>query len=73
MFLLMHVHGYTAAVILNGDTVVFVDAYVYFGAVAGQGFVNGVVHHFVNQVVEPTEVNISDIHGGTYPYCFKAF
>ena len=73
VLLFVHVYGDTAAVVLDGDAVVFVDADVDFGAEAGKSLVDGVVHHFIDQMVEATEVHVADIHGGTHPHGLKAF
>jgi hypothetical protein len=44
-----------------------------FGAEAGHRFVHRIIHHFVDQVVEPFDVRIANIHGRTNPDCLKAF
>ena len=38
-FLLVNVYRYAAAVVLNGDGVVFSNGYLYMGAVPSEGFV----------------------------------
>ncbi len=48
-----HVDGDAAAVIDDGDGVVDVDDDIDFLCVAGQGFVDGVVDDFVDQVMQP--------------------
>ena len=48
----VHVHGNAAAVVDDGDAVVVVHDDVDLVAVAGHGFVHGVVHHFPDQVVQ---------------------
>ena len=73
MLLFVHVHGYAAAVVLNGYAVVFVNAYVDFGAETRQGFVDGVINHFIDQMVETAEIHVANIHGGTHPHCLETF
>ena len=73
VLLFVHVHRDAAAIILNSDTVIFVDAYVNLGAIPGQGLVDGVVHHLVHQMVQAAEVDVADVHGRTYTHRLKAF
>ena len=70
---LVHVHGNAAAVVLDGDAVVGVDADVYLVAVACQGFVDGIVDHLINQVVQAAEVDVADVHGGAHAHGFETF
>ena len=64
--LLFRVHRYrnTPAVVLYSNGVVHFDGYINSGGMAGQGLVNGVVHHLINQVVQALEPNVSNVHGG---------
>ncbi len=71
MLLFVHVHGNTAAIILNSDAVIFVDAYIYLVAVACQSLVDGVVHHLVYQMVQTAEIHVTNIHGGTHAHGFQ--
>lgn len=73
LFLGVEVHGDTAAVILYGNGVVFVDGYFDVVAVAGHGFVDGVVHHFVYQVVQTVFADVADVHGGAFSHRFQSF
>ena len=61
----LDIHGNSAAVIHNGDGVVGVDGDFNFRAVAGQGFIHGVVHDLVDQVMKSGRGRASDIHAGT--------
>jgi hypothetical protein len=36
-----------------------------------KGFINGVVNHLINQVVESLHIDISDVHGWAFAYCLK--
>ena len=62
-FLGMDVHGDAAAVVAHGDAVVGVQDDGDVGAEAGHGLVDGVVHHFVHQVVQAAHVGGTDVHG----------
>ena len=48
-----HVDGNAAAVVDDGDRVVDVDDDIDFLGVAGEGFVDGVVDYFVDEMVQP--------------------
>ena len=61
---LMDVYWNAAPVVDNGDGVVDVNCDGDLGAVAGQGFVDGVIDNFVNQVVQAHLAGGADIHGG---------
>ena len=73
MLFLMHVHWNAATVVFDGDAVVFINANVYFAAIACQGFVDGVVYHLVDKVVQAAEVDVADVHGGAHTDGFEAF
>ena len=73
LFLLMEVDGDASAVVLDGDGVVGVDGYFDVVAIACHGFVDGVVHHFVDQVVQAVFTDVADIHGGTFAHGLQAF
>ena len=73
LFLGVEVYGDTAAVILYGNGIVFVDGYFDVVAVAGHGFVDGVVHHFVYQVVQTVFADVADVHGGAFSHRFQSF
>ena len=45
------IHGNAPAVVLYGNAVIRMDGYFHVVAYARQGFIQGVVHNFVNQVV----------------------
>ena len=46
------VHRNPAPVVGHGDRVVDVDDYVYVGCIAGQRFIDGVIHHLIHQVMQ---------------------
>nr|GEW26933.1 hypothetical protein [Tanacetum cinerariifolium] len=65
---------YAAAVVGDRDRVVRVDGDVDLGAVAGQRFVDRVVQHFEDQVVQAGAVRgVADVHAGTFAHRFQTF
>ena len=42
-------------------------------AIAGEGFVDGVVDHFENAVMEPALMGVANVHVWAFPYTFQAF
>ena len=53
--------------------VVFVDGYFHMGTVARQGFVDGVIDHFIHQMVQTSHIDIAYIHGRAFAHRFQAF
>ena len=53
-----------AAVVDDRDRIVFVDGDVDLSAIAGERFVNRIVHDFVNQVVQSHLSGRTDVHRG---------
>ena len=56
------VDGDAAAVVGHGDRAVAVDGHRDHGGVAGHDFVDRVVDDFADQVVQPGEVAVADVH-----------
>ncbi len=73
VFLRVHGHGDAATVVLNGDRIAFVDGYFYGCGMAGKRFVNGVVHNFIDQVVQTFLTHIADVHRGAFTNGFESF
>ena len=73
VFFRVHVHGNTSAVVLHYDGVVLTDSYFDVGTIASQGFVDGVVHGFVDQVVKSLFADVTDVHSGALSHGFQAF
>ena len=71
---LVHADRNAAAVVANGGRTVGIEDNLGFVAITGQSFVNGVVQHFVNHVVEAgTVIGVANIHARTFPYGVKTF
>ena len=69
----MLVDGDAASVVAHGDGVVLADGDVYRVAIAGQRFVDRIVHDLAHQVVQTLDVCVADIHGWTFAYGLKSF
>jgi hypothetical protein len=62
------------AVVADGDGVVGVDGDDDVVAVAGQGFVDGVVDNFEHHVVQASAIGgVADVHAGALAHGFQAF
>ena len=68
----LDVHRDAAAVVGDGDGVAVVNGDPDLGTVAGQSFVNGVVHDLIDQVVEAAGRGGADIHARPLPYRLQA-
>ncbi len=76
LVLVVHLHagGDAAAVVHHADGVVGVDGDQNVVAVARQGFVDGVVHHLKNQVVQAGAVGrVTNVHTGALAHGLQAF
>ena len=68
----VHVHGDAAAVVNHLDAAVGLEDNFDVRAVPGQGLVNRVVHHFVDQVVQAARPGGADVHAGPFADGFEA-
>ena len=68
-----HVHRNAAPVVDHGDRVVHVDHDVDLFGVPGQRLVHGVVHHLVDQVVQPHLAGRANVHGRPQANRLQAF
>ena len=66
LFFLVIIHRDTTSVVLHADGIVFVDGDFDVIAIAGECFVNGVVHHLVDQMVKSFVTNVANIHRGAF-------
>jgi hypothetical protein len=65
--------GDAAAVIGDRDRVVGVDGDDEAAAVPGECFVDGVVDHLVDEMVEAARAGGTDVHAGAFAYRLEAF
>ncbi len=63
----------TAAIVDYGDGIVVVDGDADFGGMAGEGFIDGIVHHLVDEVVEAHFAGGADVHCGAKAHRLQAF
>ena len=76
LVLVVHLHpgGDAAAVVNDADAVVTVDGDDDVVAMPGQGFIDGVVHHFEHQVVQTGAVGrIADVHPRPLAHGLQSF
>ena len=73
VFLGVHARGDTTAVVEDADGVARQDAHVDGVAIARHGFVDGVVDHFIYQMMQAAEMHVADIHGRTFAHGLQAF
>ena len=66
------VYGNAAAVVDDGDRVVDVNGDFDFIGVAGESFIDGVVDHFVHQMMQTQFTGRADVHGGAQANRFHA-
>ncbi len=59
-----------APVVGHGDRVVDVDGYVYVRRIAGQRFIDGIIHHLVHQVMQTLVAGRPDVHRGAQANSF---
>jgi len=64
-------HRDAAPVVLHGDRAVVVDGHIDLGSITGHHLVDGIVHHFVNQVVQAARTGIGNVHAGTLAHVFQ--
>ena len=69
----LDVHGDAAAVVGDGNGVAGVDGDGNVLAVARQGFINGVVHDLIDQMVKARAGRRADIHTGPLAHRFQPF
>ena len=60
--LLLNVYGDAAAVIGDGDDIPLLNANLNVVTEPGQGLIDGVIHNFINQVVQTRGGGGADIH-----------
>ena len=64
-------HRDTATVVHHGDGVVGVNEHLDHGRVARQRLVDRVVHHLEDQVVQPPNVGVTDVHARALAHRFE--
>ena len=57
-----------ATIVLDRHRTIRVDGDVDVLGIAGHGFVDRVVHHFVDQVVQPPRRDVADVHGRAFAH-----
>src|SRR5690606_22485189 len=70
--LFMDAHRNAPSVVRGGDRVVLIDGDLDPVAVSGHGLIDGIVHHFIDQMVQSPWTDVAYVHGGSHPYVFHA-
>src|SRR5436309_15503075 len=69
----MNIDRNAASIVSNGDRSIHMDDHFDLRAKSREMFVNGVINDFVNQVMQPSLIRISDEHPRPFPDRFEAF
>ncbi len=67
----LDIHGDTTAVISDGDGIAGVNGDGDILAIAGQSLIDGVIHDFIDQMVQARRGRGADIHTGPFPDGFQ--
>ncbi len=67
----MHIDRNTAAIVAYRNRAIDVNRDVDLGAVAGEMFVDRVVEHLEDAVMQPALIRVADIHAGAFPDRFE--
>ncbi len=70
---LMHINRYSAPVIADGNTVVFMYFYFNQRTITGQSLVDTVIDNLIHQMVQAPAGNAADIHTRAFAHSFQAF
>ena len=70
---MVNTHRDTTAVVPHGDHIVLFNGHFDMGAVTGQRLVDGVVHDFINQMMQASLGCGADVHTRPFPHRFQAF
>ena len=71
--LFLNVDRNSAAVVLNGNAVVFFNGHVDFIAKSGESFIDAVVDNFPDQMVQALRTCRTDVHPRAFSDRFKSF
>ncbi len=69
----VHVDRYASTVVDHCYGVVFVDGHFDVCGKSGQRFVDGVVHHFIHEVMESFLADVADVHRRAFAHGFESF
>ena len=62
----MHIHGDTASVIPDGARAIHMDSHLDAMAKPGQMFIDGIVQHLENAMMQPALIRVADVHARTF-------
>src|SRR3546814_20728371 len=61
------------AIVPYGNGIVFMDRYENLVTMTCHGLVDGVIHHFIDQMMQPFGAYITDIHSRAFAHRLQAF
>ena len=73
LFFGVHIGRDTATVVAHRNGIVFVYGYLHMGAISSQSLIDGVIDHFIYQMVKTTHVYVAYIHGRALTHGLQAF
>ena len=73
LFFFVKIYRNTTTVITNRNPVSFMNGNTNRVTMSCQSLINRVIHHFVNQMVQTTRPNITDVHRWSHPYVLHPF
>jgi len=65
----VHINRYAAAIVLYGHGTIQMDDDINFVTIAPQRLIDGIVHHFINEMMQTQAARRADIHGRSFSYC----
>ena len=72
-FFFVDVHGNTATIVLHHNRIIFADGHFNVSAVACQSLVDGVIHRFIDQVMQTFFADVANVHRRALANGFKPF
>jgi len=66
-------YGNATAIVADGDAAILTKNDLDRAAEAGDGFVDGVVDHLVDEMMKPIDSRAADVHGRPFPDRIEAF
>ena len=73
IFLFLNVGRNSPPVVFNADGSVGIDGHIDIRAIACKSFVDGVVHNFIDKVMQPPDADVADIHRRPSAHGFESF
>ena len=69
-FFFVHIHRNTTTIIFNRNRIIFMNCYINRIAITSKCFVDRVIYHLINQMMQTLFANIPNIHRRTLTHRF---